>query len=450
MFLRTLLVFLIFSVTARAQVVVNDLSYFVDNSAGVKGAQIISGEFDSQFKKLSNTGLGSTKAAIWVKYTLVNPSPEQCSHWLLSVGDRFDYVTYYEKEAGQWRIHQSRRLFVFNVSLPDTVARTYYIRVVSRHDINLSLQFLTVAEFIIGTRDKELKYAVLFGVLFIVLIVAVYFLSRRKKVSEPPHLETLSILESENALLEKQLAECNLKLERIATELKQTQIRLVHQEKMASLGELTSNIAHEIQEPLNFVINFAEQIDKSSDLSKILHHAKRADAIVKGMLSHSRINKGEKRFISVNALIEESLQSFKSKNKEPDLRLNREFDHSIPQFECNPQELDSVLANLYANAFYAMQQKMHRAGEEYRPEMTVRTRNMVEWIEIIVHDNGTGIDPLSVKKVFQPFFSTKPGNQGTGLGLALSHGIIVKGLDGELTVRSEENVFTEFTIRLPK
>jgi two-component system, NtrC family, sensor kinase len=292
-----------------------------------------------------------------------------------------------------------------------------------------------------------------------------------KKENETPHLEMLKIQQEENDALSRKIAEYNTKLEQVTTELKQTQGRLVQKEKFASLGDLTNNIAHEIQDPLNFVNNFTELSEGlinelkcgfgqellveqlKSNLHKIAHHGKRADAIVKGMLSHSRINKGEKRFISLNALTEESLQlslqSFKTKNKEFDLRLNREFDHSIPQFECNPQELDSVLANLYANAFYAMQQKTHVAGVEYHPELTVRTRNTMDWMEIIVHDNGTGIDPLSVKKVFQPFFTTKPGHQGTGLGLSLSHGIIVKGLDGELTVRSEENVFTEFTIRLP-
>lgn len=305
------------------------------------------------------------------------------------------------------------------------------------------------------------------SVTFLSIAFVLYALTRSEDTHEQEKEDFLAAellqLQQSNIALEQQVAERTIRLQQSLHELSNTKTKLLQKEKISSLGELTFDIANEIQHPINFVTNFteltSELVDQltnrlantdmllltdnlKSNLSKISHHGHRADAIVKGMLSHSRISKGEKRTISLNALVEESLQRVKT----ADVIINKQFDHSIPSVECNPSELESVLASIYKNAFYAMRQKRG----VYQQELSVMTKNTGQWIEIVIHDNGTGIDPISVSKIFQPFFTTKPADQGTGLGLSLSYDIIVKSLDGELTVRSEENVFTELTIRLPK
>lgn len=274
---------------------------------------------------------------------------------------------------------------------------------------------------------------------------------------------------------EKERAVNNLILKN--EELKATQQQLIQAEKLASLGELTAGIAHEIQNPLNFVNNFAEvseelvldmktcledgQLDEvltltdylSTNLNKIAHHGKRADSIVKGMLLHSRAEVGEKRPTNLNKLVDEYLrlayQGTRAKDKSFNVELSTCFDASIGQLECAPQELGRVLLNLYNNAFYAIQQKQQLSRDGYQPQVVVTTRQLLRWIEVIVRDNGSGIPPSVVDKIFQPFFTTKPTGKGTGLGLSLSYDIITKGHGGELTVLSEEGAFTEFTIRLP-
>jgi two-component system, NtrC family, sensor kinase len=279
----------------------------------------------------------------------------------------------------------------------------------------------------------------------------------------------------------KQKQRSNIELLKILSDLKSTQAQLIHAEKMASLGELTAGIAHEIQNPLNFVNNFsevsAELVDEIRDsrnktqdtrpkteedeiedeiledikqnLEKINHHGKRADAIVKGMLEHSRTGSGEKELTDINSLAGEYLnlayQSFKSKNEGVDIKLVSDFDPSLPKMEIVRSDIGKVLLNILNNAFYAV-----GTGHALSlpPTITVSTKNLGNKIEILIKDNGPGI-PSSIKdKIFQPFFTTKPAGQGTGLGLSLSYDI-VKAHGGEIRVESKEGEGTEFTIQLP-
>ena len=267
------------------------------------------------------------------------------------------------------------------------------------------------------------------------------------------------------------------------TELKNTQSQLIQSEKMASLGELTAGIAHEIQNPLNFVNNFSEvsselldemieEIDKGDveevkaiagdvkqNLQKINHHGKRADGIVKGMLQHSRTSSGIKELTDINALTDEYLRlayhGLRAKDKSFNADFKTEFDESLSKIEVVPQDFGRVLLNLINNAFYAVNDKKKTAGEDYQPKVLVKTKKTGNRLEISIADNGNGIPDSVVSKIFQPFFTTKPTGQGTGLGLSLSYDII-KAHGGELKVETKENegllageAGSEFRITLP-
>jgi two-component system NtrC family sensor kinase len=271
------------------------------------------------------------------------------------------------------------------------------------------------------------------------------------------------------------------KVENTLAELKSTQAQLIQSEKMASLGELTAGIAHEIQNPLNFVNNFSEvnkemlaemkdEIDKgnygevkiiANDIAdneeKINHHGKRADAIVKGMLQHSRAGTGVKEPIEINALCDEYLRlsyhglRAKDKNFNADLKTN--FDETIGKINIVPQDIGRVLLNLYNNAFYVVNARYKAEGERFKPLVSVSTQSIsspsgVGGVEIKVSDNGSGIPQNTVDKIFQPFFTTKPTGQGTGLGLSLSYDI-VKAHAGEIRVETKEGAGTTFIIQLP-
>lgn len=263
--------------------------------------------------------------------------------------------------------------------------------------------------------------------------------------------------------------------------------RLIHKEKMASMAELTSGIAHEIQNPLNFVNNFAEmsvdlvkelkeEIEKSDidkeyigeilgDLTqnqqKINHHGKRASAIVKGMLEHSRTTTGERRLMDIKKLVGENLRlshhGFITKNKDSStVRFNAEYETdfavNLPQLNIIPQEMGKALLNLLNNAFYAVWQKgegQWAASVEYKPMVVVSTSKNGNHIEIRIKDNGTGIPADVLPKIFQPFFTTKPTGEGTGLGLSLAYDIITKGHGGAIEVESVEGEGTTFVVRLP-
>lgn len=260
------------------------------------------------------------------------------------------------------------------------------------------------------------------------------------------------------------------------SELKAAQTQLIQSEKMASLGELTAGIAHEIQNPLNFVNNFSdvnkelitemkEEIDKGNieevksiakDIEenevKINHHGKRADAIVKGMLQHSRTNTGKKEPTDINALADEYLRlsyhGVRAKDKDFNANFTTQFDESIGKIEVVPQDIGRVLLNLYNNAFYAVNEKKRQLNGTFEPTVTVITKRTADRVEILVKDNGNGIPQKVVDKIFQPFFTTKPTGQGTGLGLSLSYDII-KAHGGEIKVKSKKGEGGEFIIILP-
>ena len=283
-------------------------------------------------------------------------------------------------------------------------------------------------------------------------------------------------LKKQNVMLEEKVQHRTKELKNSLEELKSTQAQLIQQEKMASLGELTAGIAHEIQNPLNFVNNFsevnnemideaAEEIDNGNydevknilndikdNSEKINHHGKRADAIVKGMLQHSRASTGKKEPTDINALADEylrlSFHGMRAKDKSFNAEIKTDFDASIGKINVVPQDIGRVLINLFNNAFYAIGERRKVEGERYVPAVTVITQKLNDKIEIKVADNGTGIPQKVVDKIFQPFFTTKPTGQGTGLGLSLSYDII-KAHGGEIKVESKEGEGSEFIILLP-
>ncbi|MCZ4410064.1 ATP-binding protein [Cryomorphaceae bacterium 1068] len=273
------------------------------------------------------------------------------------------------------------------------------------------------------------------------------------------------------------LGEQKKNVEETLVELKSTQSQLIQAEKMASLGELTAGIAHEIQNPLNFVNNFSEvsnelidemkdemsngDVDEAKELAndikqnleKITHHGKRADAIVKGMLAHSRSGKGEKVLTNLNALAEEYLKlayhGLRAKDKSFNADFKTDFDPDLPKVNVVPQDIGRVLLNLINNAFQACADRSQRAEHEYKPTVTIKTELTANGQQLIaISDNGPGIPPDIKDKIFQPFFTTKPTGQGTGLGLSLSYDI-VKAHGGKLEVESELGKGSTFFITLP-
>ena len=271
----------------------------------------------------------------------------------------------------------------------------------------------------------------------------------------------------------KQQKKSNKKIEKAYSELKSTQAQLIQSEKMASLGELTAGIAHEIQNPLNFVNNFsevnkelidelknensideikaiAEDIKQNSE--KILFHGKRADSIVKGMMQHSQLNTGQKEPTNINALADEYLRlsyhGIRAKDKSFNATIKTDFDNSLGKVNIIPQDIGRVLLNLYNNAFYAVNEKAKLSDISYQPSVSVKTKSKENSVLITVSDNGNGIPQNIVDKIFQPFFTTKPTGQGTGLGLSLSYDII-KAHGGEIKVETKENEQTTFIVILP-
>jgi signal transduction histidine kinase len=316
----------------------------------------------------------------------------------------------------------------------------------------------------IESREKLRIYLLMSGiVVFLVIVFLLYRNNRhRKKANET-------------------LRQRNEKIENTLHQLESTQAQLIQSEKMASLGELTAGIAHEIQNPLNFVNNFSEVNNELIDelnaerskpnterneqaendilndikqnLEKINHHGKRADAIVKGMLQHSRSSSGVKEPTDINALCDEYLRlayhGLRAKDKSFNAKFEMEFDPAIEKINVVPQEIGRVILNLINNAFYAVSERKKLNEPGYEPEVIVSTRNEKDKVEIMVKDNGTGIPESIVDKIFQPFFTTKPTGSGTGLGLSLSYDIVTKGHGGELKVVTKEGGVTEFIILLP-
>jgi two-component system, NtrC family, sensor kinase len=274
----------------------------------------------------------------------------------------------------------------------------------------------------------------------------------------------------------QQKQKANKVLQTALSNLKSAQAQLIQSEKMASLGELTAGIAHEIQNPLNFVNNFSEvsnelseemnvELDRGNieeaksiaaaikkNLEKINYHGKRADAIVKGMLQHSRTSTGLKEPTDINKLVDEYLRlafhGFRAREKEFNPKLETDFDKSIGKVLVVPQDIGRVLLNLFNNGFYALNEKTKQIRDSFQPALIVSTKRIDNRMEIRVNDNGNGIPKNIVDKIFQPFFTTKPTGQGTGLGLSLSYDI-VKAHGGEIKVKTKEGEFTELVIELP-
>lgn len=330
--------------------------------------------------------------------------------------------------------------------------------------------------------------AELFG--FVWLIAMVIINSKQRKALEKERIKVeekekeIKLTEAMKATLEVQVQERTAELlkqkeelQHALDELKAAQTQLIHSEKMASLGELTAGIAHEIQNPLNFVNNFSEvsnelleemkaELEKGDtteakiiaedvkqNLEKIIYHGKRADAIVKGMLQHSRSSSGTKELTDINALCDEYLRlsyhGLRAKDKSFNAKFETKFDESIGRINVMPQDIGRVILNLINNAFYAVSEKKKLNIDKYEPTVTVLTRKENNKILITVADNGTGMPQQVIDKIFQPFFTTKPTGQGTGLGLSLSYDIIKKGHGGELKVKTKEGEGSQFIVILP-
>jgi len=316
------------------------------------------------------------------------------------------------------------------------------------------------------------------------LTILEFKLDRTEKVKRTTAIlleETIEELEQKRKAVE----EINTALTKSLEELKAAQAQLIQSEKMASLGELTAGIAHEIQNPLNFVNNFSEvsselldemrsELDRGDieeakeiatdvilNLEKILHHGKRADAIVKGMLQHSRSSSGVKEPTDINTLADEYLRlayhGLRAKDKSFNAILKTDFDETIGMIDIIPQDIGRVILNLITNAFYAVDEKKKQTlegFENYEPTVSVSTELVIpppggtRGVKISVKDNGYGIPQKVLDKIFQPFFTTKPTGQGTGLGLSLAYDI-VKAHGGELKVETIENEGSIFTIIIP-
>jgi signal transduction histidine kinase len=315
-------------------------------------------------------------------------------------------------------------------------------------------------------QNKVQRYALLgvLGVFVLIAVILLYANSQRKKAN--------TVLQQRNEQIEMQ----HKALEKSLADLKTTQTQLIQSEKMASLGELTAGIAHEIQNPLNFVNNFSEvnaelidelkaeiakgnlteiesiALDIQANEKKISQHGKRADFIVKGMLEHSRTNTGEKQLTDMNVLCDEFLKlsyhGLRAKDKNFNAEMVTHFDTRLPKVNVSQQDMGRVMLNLFNNAFYAVNQKLKTAGPDYKPEVTVSTAVENGHVVIKVTDNGVGIPDAIKEKIMQPFFTTKPTGEGTGLGLSLTYDMVVKGHGGSIKVDSLEGVGSEFKILL--
>ncbi|MBK7290558.1 MAG: two-component sensor histidine kinase [Chitinophagaceae bacterium] len=297
------------------------------------------------------------------------------------------------------------------------------------------------------------------------LTIAEFKLERTEKVKRTTAIlleETIEELEQKR----KSVEETNNALQQSLDDLKAAQTQLVQAEKMASLGELTAGIAHEIQNPLNFVNNFSEvskelldemkeEIEKGNydeakdiandviqNLEKINHHGKRADGIVKGMLQHSRTSSGQKELTDINALADEyfrlAFHGLRAKDKTFNAAMKTDYDESIGLIKIIPQDIGRVILNLITNAFYVVTEKKKQLPEGYEPVVSVSTKKEMNKVIVKVTDNGNGIPQKILDKIFQPFFTTKPTGQGTGLGLSLAFDIVTKGHGGELKVETKQ------------
>ncbi|GEO11415.1 sensor histidine kinase [Segetibacter aerophilus] len=305
-----------------------------------------------------------------------------------------------------------------------------------------------------------------------------------ERLAKEKEIERSQLIAQQKVVLEEEVAARTAELKQSLADLKAAEKQLIQREKMASLGELTAGIAHEIQNPLNFVNNFSEVsaelleelrsgplatlqdgfkseaddvvADLTANLHKIKHHGKRAESIVKAMLQHSSSITGKKEITDINLLVDEylhvSYSGMEAKDKTFNVKLVTDYDESIGKIEVVQQDIGRVLLNLYNNAFYAVSEKKRainvQTAEIYQPTVLVSTKKITGRVKICVRDNGVGIPEEIVDKIFQPFFTTKPTGQGTGLGLSLSYDIL-KANEGEIKVETKEGEYSEFIIELP-
>jgi two-component system, NtrC family, sensor kinase len=345
-------------------------------------------------------------------------------------------------------------------------------------------------------RPTVLKYEAYVYPVVVTWLIALLILSRKQlKALKEEHKKRLQeeeqhrIVMARKAELEALVAERTAELQQQKEELqhtlqdlKATQAQLIQREKMASLGELTAGIAHEIKNPLNFINNFSElnvelateirqcingmRIGKNErdSLSQLLHdlvenqkkiyeHGNRADSIVKAMLQHSRKTAGQKQPVAINAFVEEYLRlsyhGIRAKDGIFNVIIETHFDPALKEITINSEEIGRVLLNLFSNAFYAVTEKKKKEGNDFEPTVQVSTRKRGGRLEICVKDNGTGIPEKVKEKIYQPFFTTKPTGEGTGLGLSLSYDIVTKGHGGELKVDTKEGQGSEFIVSIP-
>lgn len=396
------------------------------------------------FIKMNQPDSGIYYAKIAVEHAKLDKNPDQVQRATTLLTDQYklknDYKNafYYEQVTQQAKdslFSQQKTLQVQNLAYNEEQRR----------------QEAKAAEL---AYQERVRFYVLLGVIGVFVLIAgilLYANSQRKKANNVLH-KTLS-------------------------ELRTTQRQLIQSEKMASLGELTAGIAHEIQNPLNFVNNFSEvntelieememEISQSHldevraiadsiklNQQKISQHGKRADFIVKGMLQHSRTNAGEREPTNLNVLCDEffklSFHGLRAKNKNFNAEMVTHFDPNLPKINVVQQDIGRVMLNLINNAFYAVNQKAKTAGPDYKPTVWLNTSAENGQVIIKVRDNGNGIPDALKEKIMQPFFTTKPTGEGTGLGLSLSYDIVVKGHNGKIDINTKEGEFTEFVVSLP-